>query len=50
MPKLNWDNDDFRNPQDSSGTTTENISAGGLEQGYFHGSLTQGLVAYYPMN
>jgi len=50
MPKLNWDSDDFRTPQDSSGTTTEQISGGGLEQGYIHGSLTQGLVAYYPMD
>ena len=50
MPKLNWDADDFKNPQDSSGTTTEQISGGGLQQGYFHGSLTEGLVAYYPMD
>ena len=50
MPKISWDSDDFKNPQDSTGTTTEKISGGGLEQGYLHGSLTQGLVAYYPMN
>ncbi|WP_414838295.1 LamG domain-containing protein [Candidatus Nanosalina sp. VS9-1] len=47
MPKLSWSSDDFRDSQDSSGTTTEKISGGGLEQGYFHGSLTQGLKAYY---
>lgn len=50
MPELNWNADDFRNPQDSSGTSTEKISGGGLKQGYFHGSLTEGLVAYYPMD
>ena len=50
MPKLNWDADDLKNPQDSSGTSTENISGGGLEQGYKHGSLTEGLVAYYPLD
>ncbi|WP_414837641.1 LamG domain-containing protein [Candidatus Nanosalina sp. VS9-1] len=50
MPKLSWNGDDFQNPQDSSGTATEKISGGGLEQGYRHGSLTQGLVAYYPMD
>ncbi|WP_414837802.1 LamG domain-containing protein [Candidatus Nanosalina sp. VS9-1] len=50
MPKISWDNDDFQKSQDSSGTTTENISGGGLEQGYFHGSLTRGLVVYYPLD
>ncbi|WP_414838294.1 LamG domain-containing protein [Candidatus Nanosalina sp. VS9-1] len=49
MPKLNWDGNDFRNPQDSSGTVADMISRNGsLQQGYFHGSLTEGLVAYYP--
>ena len=51
MPKLNWDGNDFRNPQDSSGTVADTISrSGGLVQGYSHGSLTEGLVAYYPMS
>ena len=50
MPKIFWSNEEFRDPQDSSGTSTENISGGGLEQGYFHGSLTRGLLAYYPMD
>ena len=50
MPKISWDSDDFKNPQDSSGTSTQKISGGGLEQGYRHGSLTQGLIAYYPMD
>ena len=51
MPKLNWDGNDFRNPQDSSGTVADNISRNGnLQQGYFHGSLTEGLVAYYRMD
>ena len=51
MPKLNWDGNDFRNPQDSSGTVADNISRNGsLQQGYKHGSLTEGLVAYYPMD
>ena len=50
MPKISWNSEDFRNPQDSSGTTTEKISSGGLKQGYFHGSLTEGLIAYYPMD
>ena len=51
MPKLNWDGNDFRNPQDSSGTVTDNISrSGNLQQGYKHGSLTEGLLAYYPMD
>lgn len=49
MAKLNWDGNDFQNSQDSSGTSTEKISGGGLKQGYNHGSLTRGLVAYYPM-
>ena len=50
MPKLNWDANDFNNSQDSSGTTSDLISHGGnLQQGYRHGSLTEGLVAYYPM-
>ena len=51
MPKLNWNGDDFRNPQDSSGTVADTISRdGSLQQGYSHGSLTKGLVAYYPMD
>ena len=51
MPKLNWNSNDFRNPQDSSGTVADNISrSGNLQQGYSHGSLTEGLVAYYPMS
>ncbi|WP_414838345.1 LamG-like jellyroll fold domain-containing protein [Candidatus Nanosalina sp. VS9-1] len=51
MPKLNWNGDDFRSPEDSAGTVADNISRGGsLQQGYFHGSLTEGLVAYYPMD
>ena len=50
MVKLNWDGNDFQNSQDSSGTTSDNISgSGNLQQGYDHGSLTRGLVAYYPM-
>ena len=50
MPKLNWDGNDFRTSQDSSGTVADNISrSGNLQQGYNHGSLTRGLVAYYPM-
>ena len=50
MPKLNWNGNDFRNNQDSSGTIADNISRNGnLQQGYKHGSLTRGLVAYYPM-
>lgn len=50
MPKLNWDGNDFRNSQDSSGSVADNISRdGNLQQGYDHGSLTRGLVAYYPM-
>lgn len=50
MPKLNWNGDDFRDSQDSSGTVADNISrSGNLQQGYNHGSLTRGLVAYYPM-
>ena len=50
MPKLNWNGNDFRNSQDSSGTVADNISRNGnLQQGYDHGSLTGGLVAYYPM-
>ena len=50
MPKLNWDANDFQDSQDSSGTTADNISHdGNLQQGYRHGSLTEGLVAYYPM-
>lgn len=50
MADLLWNSDDFRNPKDSSGTVADTISHNGeLQQGYFHGSLTQGLVAYYPM-
>jgi hypothetical protein len=51
MANLRWDGDDFRNPQASSGSTAGKIShSGKLQQGYQHGSLTQGLVAYYPMD
>jgi hypothetical protein len=50
MVDLRWDGDDFRNEQDSSGTTADLVSnSGELQQGYKHGSLTEGLVAYYPM-
>jgi hypothetical protein len=51
MANLSWNGDDFRNEQDSSGATAGLVSrAGKLQQGYNHGSLTQGLVAYYPMD
>jgi hypothetical protein len=50
MANLRWDGDDFRNSQDSSGSTADLVShSGKLQQGYKHGSLTDGLVAYYPM-
>jgi hypothetical protein len=50
MVNLRWDGDDFNNSQDSSGTTADLVShSGKLQQGYQHGSLTRGLVAYYPM-
>lgn len=50
MTNLRWDGDDFRNEQDSSGSTANLVSnSGKLQQGYQHGSLTEGLVAYYPM-
>jgi hypothetical protein len=50
MVDLRWDGSDFRNEQDSSGSTADKIShSGKLQQGYQHGSLTRGLVAYYPM-
>jgi hypothetical protein len=50
MANLQWDGDDFRNSQDSSGSTADLVShSGELQQGYKHGSLTDGLVAYYPM-
>jgi len=50
MPKLNWDGNDFQDSQDSFGATSDLVSHGGnLQQGYRHGSLTEGLVAYYPM-
>jgi hypothetical protein len=50
MANLSWDGDDFRNEQDSSGSTADLVShSGKLQQGYQHGSLTRGLVAYYPM-
>lgn len=50
MPELNWTGNDFRSSQDSSGTVADIISRNGnLQQGYDHGSLTRGLVAYYPM-
>jgi hypothetical protein len=48
MVDLRWDGDDFRNEQDSSGATADLVShTGKLQQGYNHGSLTQGLKAYY---
>jgi hypothetical protein len=51
MANLRWDGDDFRNPQDSSGATAGLISRSGkLQQGYRHGSLTEGLVGYYPFD
>jgi hypothetical protein len=51
MVNLRWNGDDFRNPQDSSGSTAGLVSRDGkLQQGYNHGSLTQGLVAYYPID
>jgi hypothetical protein len=50
MANLRWDGNDFRNEQDSSGATADLVShSGKLQQGYQHGSLTQGLIAYYPM-
>ncbi|WP_414838263.1 LamG domain-containing protein [Candidatus Nanosalina sp. VS9-1] len=50
MPKLSWNSNDFQNSQDSSGLTADQVShEGNLQQGYQHGSLTRGLVAYYPM-
>jgi hypothetical protein len=51
MVNLRWDGDDFRNEKDSSGSTADLIShSGKLQQGYKHGSLTRGLVAYYPFD
>jgi hypothetical protein len=50
MVDLRWDGDDFRNEQDSSGATADLVShTGKLQQGYNHGSLTQGLAVYYSM-
>jgi hypothetical protein len=50
MANLQWDGDDFRNEKDSSGATADLVShSGKLQQGYRHGSLTDGLIAYYPM-
>ncbi|MFB6245698.1 MAG: LamG domain-containing protein [Candidatus Nanohaloarchaea archaeon] len=51
MVDLRWDGNDFRNEQSSSGSTADLVShSGKLQQGYKHGSLTRGLVAYYPMD
>jgi hypothetical protein len=51
MANLRWNGDAFRDSQDSSGATAGLVSRSGkLQQGYNHGSLTQGLVAYYPMD
>lgn len=49
MVKLNWDSNDFEKEQDSSGISDGIDTNGKLSQGYQHGSLTRGLVAYYPM-
>lgn len=48
MPKISWSTKDFDAPQSSSGTVPGNISGPeGLQQGYFHGSIKQGLKTYY---
>jgi hypothetical protein len=50
MPTINWDKDEL-NQEDSAGTTTDTLGdhKGNLQQGYPLGSLTDGLVAYYPL-
>ncbi|QGA80302.1 LamG domain-containing protein [Candidatus Nanohalobium constans] len=49
MVKLKWNSNDFKDEQDSSGISDGIDTNGKLSQGYQHGSLTRGLVAYYPM-
>lgn len=46
-----WDKDDYGQSEAESGVIHDTISDhdGSLEQGYDYGSLTEGLVAYYPM-
>lgn len=50
MPKLTWDSDDFDKEQDRTGIPTGIDDNDKLQQGYIHGSLTRGLIAYYPFD
>lgn len=49
MVNLTWNSNDFEDEQDNSGVPDGIDSNGKLKQGYQHGSVTRGLVAYYPM-
>jgi len=53
MPTTDWDgDDDFRRAKDNSGFVQDDLAdhPAGLGRGYDVGSLTEGLVAYYPMD
>ena len=50
MPTINWSRDDLQREQTSSGFTADELHNTDLERGYNLGSLTDGLVAYYPFD
>jgi hypothetical protein len=51
MPQKTWSDKDFEFSQDESGFVHDDLADhnGNLQRGYDVGSLTEGLVAYYPM-
>ena len=50
MARKKWNSkEDFNRNKESSGFTSNKINGNGLKRGYTKGSLTKGLVAYYPM-
>jgi hypothetical protein len=52
MANITWDEDDLQNNRDNAGTTSDSFGdhSGDLQQGYPLGSLTDGLIAYYPFD
>lgn len=53
MAQIKWNKKDLNNGRETAGTSNLKGIEGekaGISQGYQHGSLTRGLVAYYPMD
>lgn len=50
MPTIRWDGTDANSSQDQSGINPAVIGSSALDQGYYRGSLTRGLAAYYPLD